>query len=622
MAEIVQGTGTLYKRKFISDFVPGRPGSPASAGTPPTPGYWETRTSEVCVLYAGDPVKAISLLSSLTGRPVAAGETYIVGGKLCTTVTTSVYVPGSAGTPPTPGIPAVPGQIVYDFQLGWNARARSIPTMTYGGSFAAVVKPDAVGAMLGLTAQSADRGYADMPNAFYVRKGTVSIYEFGAEVQSVGSYPGATLKIRRYADKIQYLVNGSKVREVDATVTAPIWMSAGLYSGGDAIESPVYTEDTGGRIGGDIHAFKGFATDTDYATLDGTLQAFTGYIRVPVESNLGGSLGPFYGYLGKDAAILGGEMASFSGFMEGAMVVPTYGVIGGQIHPAIGTLNMLTGQLATVYASLQPFVGLLSDRPMGYIAGRMPAFAGALVAFPEGEAYMISDVTAGDDMVAANELVAFINSTGTITGLMSVQVLHSALMSSGATIGMSMTTQAQIEALLRSVASAVVGLLPPDKTGEAWVFNQAAGGMTRYEGYDFNSFAEVGGHYYGAKSDGIYLLEGDDDNGQSVRARVNFGRRNFGTMNHKALPEVYVGMAASGATYLRVTAVVTNSAGRPVEQTFDYRVRDNTEILKTHRFEPGRGLRATFYELELIADGQVFDLESIDFQPVELTRRL
>lgn len=620
--EQVFGTGTLFKRRFITEFVPGNPGSPASAGTPPTAGYWKTETREVCVFYGGNPTAAFANLSSLVGRYVPPEETFISGSRLCTTVSESVYVPPSAGTPPAPAVPATPDQVTYDYQLGWNARARSISTMTKGGKFTFRVNPDTIGAIVGLSVIPAEAGYADMTNAFYVRKGSVAILEFGAQVQSVGTYPAATLGIRRYADKIQYFVGETKVREVDAVVSAPTWMSAALYSGGDALDLPAYEEDSGARIGGDLHAFKGFMTDTSYASLGGTMQAFTGFIRVPVESSLGGSMGAFYGYLGKDACILGGELQPFAGAIYGAELVPTYGIIGGQIHPVIGTINVLTGQVMTVDASLQPLVGLLSDRPMGYISGRLPAFEGAIVSYPPGEAFLVSTASTSGDMVAANELVAFINSTGTITGLMSVQVLHSALMSSNATIGMTMTTQAQIDALLRSVATAVIGLLPPDKTGEAWVFNESAGGMTRYEGYDFNSFAEVDGRYYGAKSDGIYLLEGRDDDGQTVRARVNFGRRNFGTMNHKALPEVYVGMAASGATYLRVTAVVTNSAGRPVEQTFDYRVRDNTEVLKTHRFEPGRGLRATFYELELIADGEVFDLESIDFQPIELKRRL
>jgi hypothetical protein len=88
------------------------------------------------------------------------------------------------------------------------------------------------------------------------------------------------------------------------------------------------------------------------------------------------------------------------------------------------------------------------------------------------------------------------------------------------------------------------------------------------------------------------------------------------------MPYVYVGMASNGATILRVTAEVTSSNGRPALQTYDYRVRDNTELMKAHRFELGRGLRASFYDLELIADGTVFDLESIEFQPIALKRRL
>lgn len=613
MPEIVAGTGTLYKRIFITEYIPGRPGTPASPGTPPTPGYWKTETSEVCVISLSDPVKTLSLLSAKVGSPVSVGSTFYKGVSLCTTVSTQVWVPPSGGTGPTGGVDAVPDQITYDYQLGWNARARSIPTMAKDGTFEATVTSNTVGAMVGLTAMTPDRGYADMSNAFYVRRGSVSIYEFGAEVQSVGSYPGAPLKLRRAAGKIQYFVNGTKVREIDASVMAPIWMSAGLYSGGDSLIEPSYTEEVTGRTEGKIQAFRGFITNTSFTTLGGTMQAFSGSILIPIQSGISGSLEPFTGYLGKDACIIGGVMAAIQGSVDGADLVPTYGLIGGQMIPAIGTLNMLTGQVMTVGASIQPFVGMVADRPTGYISGRVASFAGNVIGLPPGDAYIINDATSDGDIIAATELVAFINSVGTITGLMTVEVWRSALMQSQASIGVTMTTQAQIDVLLQSIARTISGLLPPDKTGEAWVFNQSAGGMTRYEGYDFNSFAEVGGHYYGAKSDGIYLLEGRDDDGTAVTSRVNFGSISFGTINRKALPYVYVGMASSGDTYLKVIAD---------GQTFTYKVRDNTELMKAHRFEPGRGLRASFYDVELIADGEVFDLESIDFQPIELNRRL
>lgn len=623
MPETLFGTGQLYKRIYIADFIPGTPGTPDIPGSPPTPGYWRTEEQRYCVFYSGNPATALAQLSAITGSVVSLNETFFSGGRMCVVRSASVYVPPAGSAPPIPGIPAIPDQVTYDYQLGWNARARSIPTMRYDGTFSAVVPANTIGAMIGLTCQPTDRGYSDMTNAFYVRRGSVSIYEFGVEVQSLGSLPGAELAIKRYADKVRYLVNDAVVREVDATVLASMWMSGGLYSGGDAVDDSSYVEEVGGRIGGNMQRLRGYITDTDYAILDASLPALSGFISIPVESNLFGSLRAFTGYLGKPAALLFGEVQPLQGIVEGGFVVPSYGIIGGQLGQPVGTINVLSGQVMSVDASLQPLIGIFSDVATGYINGSLQPLAGAILGAEADTALMVSDAGMGGDIVAASELVAFINSSGVVTGLMSVQVLHAALMANTSTIGLTLTTQAQIEALMQSVARSIVGLLPPDQTGEAWVLNTDAGGMTRYDGYDFNSFAKVGDRYYGAKADGIYRLEGPDDAGTDIASKVNFGNLNFGSVERKALPYVYMGVASDGSLRLKVVAEETGSNGRPVRNTYYYTVRDNTELLKAHRFELGRGLRASYYDLEIQSvGGTAFDISEVEFFPVKLSRRL
>lgn len=170
-----------------------------------------------------------------------------------------------------------------------------------------------------------------------------------------------------------------------------------------------------------------------------------------------------------------------------------------------------------------------------------------------------------------------------------------------------------MQALLASVMSASdVASILGEKV-EVWALHMDAMGSTRYEGYNFNSFATIGGVTYGAAEGGVYRLDGDDDDGAAIQSLVDFGSLNFGTNNRKALPYVYVGMASGGETVLKV-----ESDGK----TYFYEVRDSTDGMKTHRFELGRGLRSTFYGLALISEGPAFDLHNIEFHPVELTRRL
>ena len=46
-------------------------------------------------------------------------------------------------------------------------------------------------------------------------------------------------------------------------------------------------------------------------------------------------------------------------------------------------------------------------------------------------------------------------------------------------------------------------------------------------------------------------------------------------------------------------------------------------LLKAHRFELGKGLRASYYDTTIMNDGgTAFDLAEIEFFPLELSRKL
>ena len=62
-----------------------------------------------------------------------------------------------------------------------------------------------------------------------------------------------------------------------------------------------------------------------------------------------------------------------------------------------------------------------------------------------------------------------------------------------------------------------------------------------YSGFDFNSYSEYQGKCYGLKSDGLYLLEGDTDNGEVIHAGVNFGANNFGKEGRHRLRSIRFG---------------------------------------------------------------------------------
>lgn len=200
-----------------------------------------------------------------------------------------------------------------------------------------------------------------------------------------------------------------------------------------------------------------------------------------------------------------------------------------------------------------------------------------------------------------------------VVGLMSAATIERALLASKITHASSITANEILRALISNAMSASDVASLVGETLQVWALHLDAGGSTRYEDYNFNSFANIDGVAYGASERGIFRLDGNKDDGADIRQSVDFGRLSFGTNNRKGLPYVYAGMAADGSTVLRVTA---DGA------TFNYQVRDSTENMQTHRFELGRGLRASFYDVSLISESSAFDLHNIEFMPIELQRRL
>jgi hypothetical protein len=145
--------------------------------------------------------------------------------------------------------------------------------------------------------------------------------------------------------------------------------------------------------------------------------------------------------------------------------------------------------------------------------------------------------------------------------------------------------------------------------------NIDSGASTSYESYDFNSYAIFDGHYLGVKNDGLYLLEGDDDDGTPIRASISLGKQNFDTSLLKRPQYCYVGVSSSGTVFMKVT----DASGTE----YVYAARRADQQLATQRFDLGKGLRANYFTFELFnGDGADFEFNTVEFQLAELTRRI
>lgn len=609
---VAMDTNARLEKITRRTFLPNSPGSPGSPGQPYIPPRRIVEVQQVCTY---SPYSEVDSVKIVRGQPVPVIQPAVYA---CRDVFVERIIPGQMYIPPEPARPPTPAQTINDFQFGWNSRARSKPALVADGAFNFVVTASSVGVIIGLVPQTdpvRTNGYSDIRWGFYVSRGVVRIYENGEEVDNLGSQPNALLTLRRRLGQIIYLVNNVEVRTTP-NESVPLVLSAAMFSGGDTVSFAEMVPEAGAIGEGVMRPMVGIGGTVPYAFGEGEMLPMTGSGSSGGRGTGAGTMAPMIGLGGQGQYATGqGVMAPMTGAGEGGEVSPPYAVGMGYFGFMISTATGLTGGVGGGAASFAPMLSLGSEGP--YADGR--AVMGPMIGYaenllPAGEALVVSVMAGFETVEAQTVLMVVMNSRAEVVGLVTATPLLDAGLNSTVEVTDPVALQAELQALLQSVMSAR-SLTGDDAAGmTVWAMNAATTGTTRYENFPFNSMARFKGKHYGASSQGLFLLDGLDDDGESVVASINFGNMNFGTLARKSLPYVYIGVAADARVMLKVVAD---------GETYYYDVRNTTELLEPQRFELGRGLRAAYYDLTLISDeGALFELADIEFTPVALNRRL
>jgi hypothetical protein len=80
-----------------------------------------------------------------------------------------------------------------------------------------------------------------------------------------------------------------------------------------------------------------------------------------------------------------------------------------------------------------------------------------------------------------------------------------------------------------------------------YVLTGVRGEPSLYSDFNFNSYAKYRNQYFGAGEDGIYLLEGSDDDGEEIHPGVRIGPINFATDREKRIRLLRCGGKTVGA---------------------------------------------------------------------------
>lgn len=479
------------------------------------------------------------------------------------------------------------------FNLGWNSGGRSIGVIFSDGWCEFKATDSAVGIICGLNSDDGPPEYRGnlIDFGFYLYRGQALVMENGVIKASAGAYTSATVfRIERSGTSVVYKVGGVTKYTNASAATTPVWLEASMFSAYDEVFDPVMTQ---------VSALP----TTNSMTLALALPPLREYLMSGV------------------SAILECMLPRLGSGMTSGFVAPSFTVLELDLPPLQPEVNMLVGNVAQLAAQLPSARALYADHPYAEMDLQLPASTLGLLAY-EGnyKATLGTVASARTTMAAVTLLVAFMSSTGQMVSAMTIQTVRDARMDSQAVIDSVLSLESVQSALMASVASTAAMLGVPTGEMQTLVVNIEGFGNTSYSAFAFNSFARLGNRYLGAGADGIFDLDGNTDDGAPIAARVHLGTKDLGSAQRKTIVGAYMGMTGEDDLILRVTALGEDDNDRC---TYTYRTRSHSSSLRQQRVELGKGLKANYFELELInQDGADFEIDTLQLQVADLQRKI
>ena len=586
----------------ITHYTPGVHGYPAQ---PPVPARTVTTTEQQCGFVLVTPGGATGVKTRPSDvTDVSGGSNWSQANTgsgvlvyMCRDVTVTRTIPAIPGYP---GVPSVAPSTTVDYQLGWNAGARSIDFIRFDGYGEFKVRASVVGVICGLNiADPVDAKYigTNIDYAFVCARGVCRVMESGTVIVNAGLYTDETVfRIERAGDSLTYSKDGAVVHVTDLTplpFREDLFMEAALYSGYDEVFDPVLVQVS--------------APD---------LTAKTGQINITLPP-------PKMRATQGAKAEINIKLPPMSVGMTRGLMAPAYALMGVSLPRPQPKVVWLTGEVGSIDLTLPPVLMLLADHAYGELNVKLPVPAPLVVAY-EGmyTASMGSVLGVAAPIVASKQVLVRINSSFKLQDTLTFNGVVTALMMSTVEFAVSFDPRGILNAMMNS-SIALGWVYRQDGTGspgaeddgsETWAVNLATSGSTKYDNYGFNSFAMFNGRYYGARDDGVSVLEGNTDAGELIRANVDFGVHDFGNQQKVTVDECFVGMSGKGNLFLKLTA---NG------KAYIYKTQNFTDKLQQQRIKPGKGLRTNYVHLELYNEqGADFEIDTVKFTVIDLSRKL
>ena len=540
---------------------------------------------------------------------------------------------------------AVPAHYDYSTSPGWNAGAHSLvwlqqPPPGYEGITARYTfkaRKESLGIFVGLASSDYGTSPSDVLAGVYLSMGQWRPVRDGEKLSGGGAFNDGTLFT------LDLTPTGLQISTSDASEFVPyimpsaVCLDAALYLKDDEILSADVA--CGGGQLGVLAPLQGLASNGPIGHANSVLAPVVG--RAGIYEGCAGVLAPLGGVAWTGAGLGLGVLAPMQSegigsvgdglAFQQSVLAPVDGICivksgySGQQH---------SGALAPIYDAWAygGFGRALSGQPGGMLSqavGVAYGTEGGNIAAWEERVYVRTP------MATQPRVAVVLNSRGQIITILDAQaILGANLSSQGQALG-SMDGDMSLLAYIDSVVRGADGLQGQSFTGGGqapnpgqqmpggtedydggyfvWVFNARTGAVSRYLRYGFDSFAQIGGHYFGVAEDGVYLLEGNTDAGQRIEARAGTGLLDLGAKELKHVSAVYLDAASDGVLSVRVQAG---------QQQYTYQARRASQYNAQQRVDTGRGLRATHYSFELLNSGADFELDAMDVNVAKSARRI
>lgn len=653
---------SLAKKPIIT-VTPGDPGHPGFAGIPDQPAYCVTNYVSSCdwVLNQNVEYVAVTIGGLNVVVPTLKNTSPTVNSKViaspytreCSSKPVSTCYPATPGKPAIPYVPPTPAQFAINKRHGWeNNRARSRFPLEVGNEIRFKVSPASMGVFIGFDEDGkASQPIRDFKHGLMIDADGVRVYENGVFVHTLAATFAASTEIvaaREWPNgtRLIYKITGG-AKYISATpITGVQYAYVSLYSSDDVILEAGYalTAENDYLDDGAVNLLPITCLGSDVDTVDGVVSLkplavfgsdYQDGIVVLRPLQVSGVDDGIHGNGAVKLMPLSMTGADFD-YQEGRVRLGLFNVLatGDQyIPPSIDNANVRLLRLVVsgMDTMLDPGDGAVTLKPLNAVAADhdyaearvqlMPLRTNMEEMISEMEVFMVPGLLVYARDKESLDMLVTMRADGQIASTLTAdRVLIEQMLSQLATTAICTVTGEYYASLIGSLAampelagSTRQAML--DETARVWVVNLDGAASTQYEGYGFNSYFVRDGISYGVGDDGIYRLNGSDDQGDMIEAFIELGKTRYLDGHEKSVPYVYAHAASGGKLLLKVVS----DDGSP----YYYEARSSSAALGQHRFDIGKGLKGVAWSFTLMnQDGGDFELASLEFKPIASRRRV